>query len=98
MTFDYPLLILERHLDTYGHVNNSTYLEIFEEARWDFIEKGGYGHRRIMELGQGPIVLEVNLKFMKAQKLLLARLSSKETRSLKILWSSTKSILLSVIS
>ncbi len=31
---EYHLLILEKHLDTFGHVNNASYLEILEEARW----------------------------------------------------------------
>ncbi|MBS1985791.1 MAG: acyl-CoA thioesterase [Bdellovibrionales bacterium] len=69
MVFDYPLVILERHLDTFGHVNNATYLEIFEEARWDFIERNGYGHRQIMSSGEGPVVLEVTLKFKKEMRL-----------------------------
>ena len=33
--FTYPLLIKETYLDTFGHVNNATYLTLFEEARWD---------------------------------------------------------------
>ena len=69
MVFEYPLLIVERHLDTFGHVNNATYLEIFEEARWDFIEKNGYGHHQIMSIGEGPVVLEVTLKFLKEMRL-----------------------------
>jgi acyl-CoA thioester hydrolase len=63
--FEYPLQIRERHLDTFGHVNNAVYLEIFEEARWDIINKRGYGLKRIRETGHGPVILEVNLKFLK---------------------------------
>ena len=51
MIFEYPLVILERHLDMLGHVNNATYLEIFEEARWDFIERRGHGLKNIMASG-----------------------------------------------
>jgi hypothetical protein len=29
---EYEALIHERHLDTFGHVNNAAYLEILEEA------------------------------------------------------------------
>jgi acyl-CoA thioester hydrolase len=61
----YSLEILERHLDTFGHVNNAVYLEILEEARWDWITKNGYGLREVKELGQGPTILECSLKFMK---------------------------------
>jgi thioesterase-3 len=61
----YALDIIERHLDTFGHVNNAVYLEIFEEARWDWITRNGYGMKEIRELGQGPTILGCSLKFMK---------------------------------
>ena len=35
--FIYHTQIKEKDLDTLGHVNNAKYLELFEEARWDFI-------------------------------------------------------------
>ena len=60
----YPLLIRENHLDTFEHVNNATYLQIFEEARWDFLHSRGFGFNRIKELGEGPVVLECRLKFL----------------------------------
>ncbi|MGZ3686678.1 MAG: acyl-CoA thioesterase [Bdellovibrionota bacterium] len=62
--FDYPLTILEKHLDTFGHVNNAVYLQILEEARWEIITANGYGMRKIQETGIGPVLLEVNLKFV----------------------------------
>lgn len=65
----YPLSILESHLDTFGHVNNAVYLEIFEEARWDLITGNGYGLNQILESGFGPVVLEINLRFRKELKL-----------------------------
>jgi thioesterase III len=60
---EYPVLIIERHLDTFGHVNNATYLELFEAARWDWITAHGFGLDRVRELQQGPTVLEVTLRF-----------------------------------
>ena len=60
---EYPVLIIERHLDTFGHVNNATYLDLFEAARWDWITENGFGLERIRELQQGPTVLEVTLRF-----------------------------------
>lgn len=63
IVYEYPLLILERHLDTFGHVNNATYLEIFEEARWDAITRGGYGLDQIKATAQGPVVLECTVRF-----------------------------------
>lgn len=61
----YKLQILETHLDSFGHVNNAAYLEIFEEARWDLITKNNYGIKEIHQSKQGPVILEVNLKFLR---------------------------------
>ena len=65
---EHEVLIIERHLDTFGHVNNATYLDLFEAARWDWITGNGFGLERIRELGQGPTVLEVNLRFKREIK------------------------------
>ena len=65
----YPFTILESHLDTFGHVNNAAYLEIFEEARWDLITANGYGLSQILEVGLGPVVLKVDLRFRLELKL-----------------------------
>ncbi|MBA2655020.1 MAG: acyl-CoA thioesterase [Gammaproteobacteria bacterium] len=63
--FSYPLMIKEIYLDTFGHVNNATYLTLFEEARWDIITKNGYGLKKIQETGLGPTILEIKLVFLK---------------------------------
>lgn len=62
---EYPLIILEHYLDSFGHVNNAAYLEIFEEARWDWITKNGFGLSQIHERGIGPVVLEAHLRFQR---------------------------------
>ena len=69
MVYQYPVTIKEHHLDSYGHVNNAAYLELYEEARWEAITQGGYGYNTIHETGLGPVILEVNLKFLKELKL-----------------------------
>lgn len=66
--FEYPMIIKEHHLDTFGHVNNATYLEIFEEARWQFITDNGYGLDKVKSTGLGPVVLEINIRFIKELK------------------------------
>jgi len=66
----YEVTIRESHLDTFGHMNNASYLVLFEEARWDFITKNGYGLRTVQELQKGPVVLELSMKFRKEIKLL----------------------------
>lgn len=65
----YPLLIREAHLDTFGHVNNATYLSLFEEARWDLITNNGFGLREVKTSGTGPVILEINIKYQKELKL-----------------------------
>jgi|SRR5690606_21516353 len=67
-THEYELLIQETHLDTFGHVNNATYLQIFEEARWDLIDGRGYGMDKIRETGLGPVILEAHVKFRRELK------------------------------
>ena len=67
--FNYPLIIREQHLDTFGHVNNATYLSLLEEARWELITQNGYGLSYIRETGLGPTILEINIKFMKELRL-----------------------------
>ncbi|UOF01119.1 acyl-CoA thioesterase [Bdellovibrio reynosensis] len=61
----YNITIKEYHVDSYGHVNNATYLQIYEEARWELITSKGYGFHEVHQLQQGPVILEVNVKFFK---------------------------------
>ena len=70
---EYPELettvqIKEHHLDTFGHVNNAAYLEIFEGTRWEIITDRGYGLKEIQEHQKGPVILDVQLKFKKELK------------------------------
>jgi len=64
----YEVLILERHLDTFGHVNNAVYLDLFEAARWDLIDRNGYGLSEIQRRAQGPTILEINIRFQREIK------------------------------
>jgi acyl-CoA thioester hydrolase len=59
------LLISEAHLDSFGHMNNARYLELFEQARWDVITAGGFGLETIQSTRTGPTVLEIQLKFLR---------------------------------
>jgi acyl-CoA thioester hydrolase len=61
---EYPILIRESHIDTLGHMNNATYLQLYEEARWQLITERGYGIEKIKETKQGPVILEVTVKFL----------------------------------
>ncbi len=67
--FSYPLFIREQHLDSYGHVNNATYVALFEEARWEMSTQRDYGYNKVHATGKGPVILEISLKFIKEVKL-----------------------------
>lgn len=68
ITFEYDVLILEKHLDSFGHVNNAAYVQLYEEARWDFITRNGMGLDRIQLQQIGPVVLGIDVKFKKELK------------------------------
>lgn len=61
--YEYEITILERHLDTFGHVNNAIYLSLYEEARWDFITRNNLGLKEILSSQIGPVLLDLNLTF-----------------------------------
>ena len=67
--FKYSVIIKERHLDTFSHVNNATYLELLEEARWEFLNAEGIDLKTIHDTGIGPIVLECHIKFLQELRL-----------------------------
>ncbi len=60
--------IKEQHLDTFGHVNHATYLQILEEIRWDIISERGYSQEEIIKLQKGPVILDYNIKYKKELK------------------------------
>jgi len=59
------LLISESHLDSFGHLNNARYLELFEQARWDLITDRGFGIDVIRKTRTGPTILGVEMKFLR---------------------------------
>ncbi|NLE87220.1 MAG: thioesterase [Myxococcales bacterium] len=59
------VLIRESHLDTFGHVNNATYLQLYEEARWDLITANGFGMDTIQRTRTGPVIMEAHVKFQR---------------------------------
>ena len=69
ITFRYPVLIKEQHLDTFAHVNNATYFILFEEARWDLMVKNGFTIKKIQETKIGPTILRITVNFLKELRL-----------------------------
>lgn len=66
--FEYEVLIREMHLDSFGHVNNAVYVQLYEEARWDFITKNGFGLDYIQKHQVGPVILDLNVRFKRELK------------------------------
>ncbi len=68
LTFEYDVLIRELHLDSFGHVNNAIYVQLYEEARWDFITKNGFGLDYIQKNQVGPVILDLKVRFKRELK------------------------------
>lgn len=66
--FEFQVQVHEFHLDSFGHVNNAVYLQLYEEARWDFITKNGYGLDVIQKLQVGPVILDLQVRFKRELK------------------------------
>ena len=66
--FEYKVTIVEQYLDTFGHLNHAAYLTLFEEARWDIINRGNYGIETIQKTQIGPTILKVEIKYSREIK------------------------------
>ncbi len=66
---EYRTLIRERHLDSFGHVNNAQYSVLFEEARWEMITSRGYSLKAVHESHVGTVVLESVIRFKREIRL-----------------------------
>lgn len=51
-------------LDPYGHVNHGVYLNYFEVARIDLLDRIGFGLPRLRELGFHLLVVETHVRFV----------------------------------
>ena len=68
-SFEWTFTVLESHLDTFGHMNHATYLQIFEQARWELITEGGFGLKKILETQVGPTILDLKIRYMRELRL-----------------------------
>lgn len=64
----FKLRVSETDLDVFGHVNNAHYLRFFEMARWSFLNKKGLSLSELLRTKIGPVILEVELKFLRELK------------------------------
>lgn len=62
MSFESTFRIRSFHTDSFGHVNNARYLELLEEARWQFAEHHGLVDL-LREENLGFIIMQMNLRF-----------------------------------
>jgi acyl-CoA thioester hydrolase len=51
-------------LDPYGHLNHGVYLNYFEQARVELLDRLGFGLPRLAELGFHIVVVEVRVRFV----------------------------------
>lgn len=61
-------LIYETWLDSFGHVNHAKYLELYEQARWDWLSLYQISTETIQQTGIGPVVLEVKVRYLRELK------------------------------
>lgn len=55
--------VYETYLDVFGHVNHAKYLELYEQARWDWMASYNLSLKDIHRLQVGPVILNVNLDY-----------------------------------
>jgi acyl-CoA thioester hydrolase len=65
MVFSVPVTVRGYELDTQGHLNQAVYLQYSEHARWELLRAAGIQQNALVESGIGPVVLEVNIKYLR---------------------------------
>lgn len=86
--FEYRLQTKESHLDSFGHVNNAVYVQLYEEARWDFMNLSGMGLEYIQKTQVGPVLLDMQIRFkreIKNREDIIIRSQAKEVKSSRII-------------
>ena len=84
----YSVEIREHHIDTFGHVNNATYLSLYEEARWEILNKNGYSIEDIRKKQMGPVILRADISFKRelmVRDKIIIHSQLKEIRTKKIM-------------
>jgi YbgC/YbaW family acyl-CoA thioester hydrolase len=61
----FEIQVQSTHLDRFGHVNNSVYMEYFEWARWDWSLKNGFDFMEMIKKGVGPVLVNIEISFKK---------------------------------
>jgi acyl-CoA thioester hydrolase len=61
--FEYEFTVTDDLLDGYNHVNNARYLDLYERARWEILDKSGLGRETVHKQRIGPVIIEVSVRF-----------------------------------
>lgn len=65
MAYTKTIKIRGYHCDSYGHLNNARYLELFEEARWTLLEEANI-IQPLKEKGLLFFIVNINVNYRKA--------------------------------
>ncbi len=57
--------VRNHHVDSYGHVNNASYLLYLEDARSDFFDYLGYGLGKLKDMDIYVFITEIKIKYLK---------------------------------
>lgn len=63
--FEYKRKIFGFLCDIYGHLNNNNYLNLYEEARADALEKMGFSIKKLLEMNIHIYLTHIDLDFIK---------------------------------
>lgn len=61
-------LIYETYLDSFSHLNHAKYLELYEQARWNWMADAGLSLADIARSGVGPVILNINVSYRRELK------------------------------
>lgn len=64
MSFSTDIKVRGFHIDVFGHMNNARYLELMEEARWQYVEATSFG-ALLKANNWGFAVVNINITYKK---------------------------------
>jgi acyl-CoA thioester hydrolase len=68
MEFEYYLTVRGYEIDSFGHVNNSIYLNYIEQAQWEMLRKTDtFNYLKESELV--PAIVEINIRYIREAKI-----------------------------
>jgi acyl-CoA thioester hydrolase len=65
MIFECSLRVRSYECDSYNHVNNATYLNYLEYARWEVLRDVGFDYEKAVKSGYGIYIARVEIDYKK---------------------------------